>query len=47
MGISSEMRDRLQNHKIPGVSSKHYDRYDYWREKQNIILMWEEKLNSL
>lgn len=25
MGISSEMRDRLQNHKMPGVSSKHYD----------------------
>lgn len=47
MGISSEMRDRLQNHKIPGVSSKHYDRYDYWKEKQQIITEWENKLNSL
>ncbi|WP_392559810.1 tyrosine-type recombinase/integrase [Orbus mooreae] len=47
MGISSEMRDRLQNHKIPGVSSKHYDRYDYWKEKQELILEWEKKINSI
>lgn len=47
MGISSEMRDRLQNHKIPGVSSKHYDRYDYWKEKQALILEWENKINSI
>ncbi|KGT87466.1 recombinase [Erwinia typographi] len=47
MGISSEMRDRLQNHKKPGVSTKHYDRYDYLREKRAIIEEWEEKLKSL
>lgn len=47
MGISSEMRDRLQNHKKPGVSSKHYDRYDYLREKREIISQWEDKLKSL
>lgn len=47
MGISSEMRDRLQNHKMPGVSSKHYDRYDYWKEKQALILEWENKINSI
>lgn len=41
------MRDRLQNHKMPGVSSKHYDRYDYWKEKQKLITEWENKLNSL
>ncbi|BAN98029.1 hypothetical protein E05_32630 [Plautia stali symbiont] len=34
MGISTEMRDRLQNHKRPGVSEKHYDRYDYLRENE-------------
>ncbi|OKP31378.1 tyrosine-type recombinase/integrase [Serratia fonticola] len=47
MGVTSEMRDRLQNHKKPGVSSKHYDRYDYLREKRDIIEQWEKKLLSL
>ncbi|WP_246579940.1 tyrosine-type recombinase/integrase [Candidatus Sodalis endolongispinus] len=42
MGISAEMRDRLQNHKRPGVSAKHYDRYDYLREKREIIEQWEK-----
>ncbi|MCL2892513.1 tyrosine-type recombinase/integrase [Brenneria tiliae] len=47
MGISSEMRDIVQNHKRPGVSRKHYDRYDYLKEKREIIALWEEKLKSL
>lgn len=47
MGISSEMRDRLQNHKKPGVSTKHYDRYDYLREKREIIEQWESRIKSL
>lgn len=47
MGISSDMRDRLQNHKKPGVSTKHYDRYDYLREKREIIDQWEARLLTL
>ncbi|MCA7012480.1 site-specific integrase [Dickeya dadantii] len=47
MGISSELRDIVQNHKRPGVSRKHYDRYDYLKEKREVILLWEEKLKSL
>jgi integrase len=47
MGVSSEMRDRLQNHKKPGVSTKHYDRYDYLREKREIIEQWEARLIDL
>lgn len=47
MGVSTEMRDRLQNHKRPGVSAKHYDRYDYIREKREIIEQWENRLLSL
>ncbi|MBD2786357.1 integrase [Xenorhabdus sp. DI] len=42
-----EMRDRVQNQKRPGVSSKHYDRYDYLKEKREIIEQWENKLLSL
>lgn len=44
MGISSEMRDILQNHIRPGVSKKHYDRYEYLREKRELIALWDEKL---
>ncbi|WP_342221214.1 tyrosine-type recombinase/integrase [Candidatus Fukatsuia endosymbiont of Tuberolachnus salignus] len=47
MGISSELRDQVQNHKKPGVSSKHYDRYDYLREKHQVITLWESKLLSM
>lgn len=42
MSISAEMRDRLRNNKRPGVSAKHYDRYDYLREKREIIEQWEK-----
>ncbi|WJY16322.1 integrase arm-type DNA-binding domain-containing protein [Pectobacteriaceae bacterium CE90] len=47
MGISSELRDIVQNHKRPGVSRKHYDRYDYLKEKREVIALWERKLKSL
>lgn len=47
MGISTEMRDRLQSHKRPGVSAKHYDRYDYLKDKREIIEEWEQRLLSL
>ncbi|WP_226968394.1 tyrosine-type recombinase/integrase [Yersinia frederiksenii] len=44
MGLSSELRDRVQNHKKPGVSSKHYDRYDYLKEKREAVDLWEERI---
>ena len=47
MRISSELRDMVQNHKRPGVSQKHYDRYDYLREKRETLDAWCEKLSSL
>jgi len=47
MGISTEMRDRLQSHKRPGVSAKQYDRYDYLKDKREIIEEWEQRLLSL
>lgn len=47
MGISLEMRDRIQNHKKPGVATKHYDRYDYLKEKREFMEMWESKLKTL
>lgn len=44
LGISKEIRDRIQNHALNDVSSKHYDRYDYLPEKRNALIRWEQKL---
>jgi hypothetical protein len=46
--ISKEMRDRLQNHAKAGdVSSRHYDRYDYWPEKQAAMAKWSAYLDRI
>ncbi len=39
-GISKEIRDRIQGHAFSDVSSKHYDRYDYFKEKQAALDVW-------
>ena len=46
-GLSKEIRDRIQGHAFSDVGSKHYDRYDYWPEKQAAMLKWERWLNNL
>lgn len=45
--FSKEIRDRIQNHNKSDVSSKHYDRYDYFEEKMDAVLRWEEVLLNL
>ncbi|MEL7287582.1 MAG: hypothetical protein AAGJ57_09245, partial [Pseudomonadota bacterium] len=40
-------RDRLQNHALNDVSSKHYDRYEYLSEKRHALELWEAKLLRL
>ncbi|MCY9843802.1 tyrosine-type recombinase/integrase [Vibrio caribbeanicus] len=47
LGISKELRDRLQNHALNDVSSKHYDRYEYLPEKRRALEAWEKKLNEI
>lgn len=39
-GLSKEVRDRIQGHAFSDVSSKHYDRHDYFKEKQQGLLRW-------
>jgi len=46
LGISKHIRDRLQNHALQDVSSKHYDRYEYEAEKRIALTSWEQKLND-
>lgn len=47
LGISKELRDRLQNHALNDVSSKHYDRYDYLAEKRKALEAWEARLDQI
>jgi len=46
-GISKELRDRLQNHVLQDVSSRHYDRYDYLPEKRAGMKVWNDYLNLI
>lgn len=39
-GLNKELRDRIQAHAFNDVSSKHYDRYDYLKEKQAGLKRW-------
>ena len=47
IGIEKSIRDRIQNHALNDVSSKHYDRYDYLPEKRSALLKWENYLLEL
>lgn len=38
--LSKELRDRIQGHAFSDVASKHYDRYDYFDEKQQGLQQW-------
>ena len=46
-GISKEIRDRIQNHALNDVSTKHYDRYDYLKEKREGITIWGDYLERI
>jgi integrase len=46
LGISKSIRDKLQNHALQDVSSKHYDRYEYMPEKRIALESWERQLNN-
>ncbi len=45
-GISKTIRDRIQNHALNDVSSKHYDCYDYLTEKRRALETWEDRVNN-
>ncbi|MEO7130153.1 MAG: hypothetical protein ABIZ07_02105 [Dermatophilaceae bacterium] len=37
VGVSSEIRGRLQSHGISGVQARHYDGHDYMTEKRKAL----------
>lgn len=45
-GLSKEIRDRIQNHAMQDVSSRHYDRHDYLNEKRQALEVWEARVLS-
>jgi len=46
-GIDKAIRDRVQNHSLHDVSSKHYDRYDYLSEKRQALKVWNDYLDLI
>jgi integrase len=40
-GLTKDERDLIQNHTKRDVSSVHYDRYDYFREKREAMEKWD------
>ncbi|MEY8239049.1 MAG: tyrosine-type recombinase/integrase [Cycloclasticus sp.] len=47
LGLSKEIRDRINNHALGDVSSKHYDRYDYMKEKRSALDAWGKRLEQI
>jgi len=46
-GLSKEIRDRIQNHALQDVSSRHYDRWEYMPEKRAAMAQWSAWLDRL
>ncbi len=46
-GVRKETRDRIQNHAMSDVSSRHYDMYDYLPEMREGIGVWENVLDRI
>jgi len=46
-GVSKEIRDRLQNHALQDVSSRHYDRWNYMTEKRAGMAKWDKFVRAM
>lgn len=46
-GVSKEIRNRLQNHRLQDVSSKSYDRWNYMPEKRAGMKKWDAWVTKL
>lgn len=47
LGLSKDIRDRLHNHALTDVSSKHYDRFDYFEQKRKAVEAWDDWLRRM
>ncbi len=46
-GVPKAVRDLIQNHRHSDVSTRHYDRYDYLREKRQGLEQWDGYVRAL
>lgn len=46
-GVPKDIRDRLQNHALQDVSSKHYDRWNYMVEKRGGMAKWDKFVRAM
>lgn len=46
LGVSKEMRGRLQSHGVSGVQDRHYDGYDYLKEKHEALMTLHQFLEE-
>lgn len=48
LGVSREVRAQLLSHgRSSGVQARHYERYDYIREKRGALQLWESYLDAV
>ncbi len=47
MSISRDTRAQLLSHGISGVQAAHYDRHNYFKEKQAALVAWEARLEEI
>lgn len=46
VGLSLEIRNRIQGHALTDIGSRHYDRHSYLAEKRAALLVWEAALRD-
>lgn len=47
LGLSKEIRDRIQDRPPNDIGAKHYDSYDYLDEKRRALDAWDQRLRSI
>lgn len=46
LGISKDIRAQIQSHGLGGIQARHYDRYDYLKEKAAALAAWSAWLTG-
>ena len=46
IGLSLDIRNRIQGHALQDVGSRHYDRHSYLPEKRAAMEQWERALTA-
>jgi integrase len=47
MLVPGHLIDRITNHKPTGITDRVYNRYDYLKEKQEVLIAWGVRLSQI